>query len=711
MLPVLCYNNVVVRHRFILSLVIGLAHAMVAFRASPECPITSASAVGRLTERQYGEHLGFCLTGTIVWQGRFNSLILKSGTHRLYARLSMDEELPATGSVATIRGQTNFDFNRQQLLCVTSLVVHTQAPVSPPEPVTARQLKDGDYNLHIVRVQGTVTDAFHDEIDHRWDQFVMKDGAETFLMAVPKNNPSENAFDRFIGAEIEVTGAYLANLTGLRNFMPPVVTLNGYSDLKILHAAPDDPFDAPPLEFIHHVQPAAIAKMGRRRVRGTVLATWQGEHFLLSSEDGQSVSVTTLHNRDVPRPGECVEVVGFPETDLFHLNISRAIFRKLRSSLQKDTTQPLDVTADDVLLYEGKRNINASYHGRLIRLAGIVRSLSPPGHDIRQFVLENNGFQIPVDFSSLEDRTPDIGLGYTVSATGICLMESENWRPDAIFPRLSGFTLVLRSPDDISVLSRPPWWTPGRMMLVVCVLFATLLVIFFWNRMLNRLVEQRSRKLMREEIARAGAELKLEERTRLATELHDTIAQNLTGVALQIDAAQMAFARDPAMVAPYLESTRLKMKSCRENLRDCLWDLRNRAFEESELDSAIRKTITPHLETAEARIDCAIHSRSLSDNTIHAVLCIVRELVVNAVRHGKARTIEISVCLHEEKVFLQITDNGIGFDPVGRPGTAKGHFGLQGVEERIHRLGGKLAIQSAPNRGTTIIITELDSNG
>ncbi len=268
-------------------------------------------------------------------------------------------------------------------------------------------------------------------------------------------------------------------------------------------------------------------------------------------------------------------------------------------------------------------------------------------------------------------------------------------------------TLIMRTPDDLKILSRPPWWTPLRLSIVIGALLVILGGIFIWNRMLNRLVERRSRALLKEQAAHDVADLKVEERTRLAVELHDTLSQNLTGIALQIDAAQMAAEENPNSVMPYLETARRKMQNCRENLRNCLWDLRSRAFEEKELSEAIRKTIAPHIGETDVQIEMDIPCRKLSDNTIHAVLCIIRELAINAIRHGKASHLTIGGTLDGSGLSFTVTDNGVGFDPATCPGLSEGHFGLQGVSERAHRLGGTFEIASKPSQGTTATLSHL----
>ena len=268
--------------------------------------------------------------------------------------------------------------------------------------------------------------------------------------------------------------------------------------------------------------------------------------------------------------------------------------------------------------------------------------------------------------------------------------------------------MLFRSPNDLKILSRPPWWTPLRLSVVIGALLVVLSGIFVWNRMLNRLVERRSRALLKEQIAHDVADLKVEERTRLAVELHDTLAQNLTGISLQIDAAQMAADEEPGSVMPYLESARRKMQNCRENLRNCLWDLRSRAFEEKSLAEAIRKTIAPHVGKADVHVDMDVPCRKLSDNAIHDVLCIARELVVNAIHHGKAAHVRISGFMDAEGISFTVSDDGIGFDPATRPGLSEGHFGLQGISERARRLGGTFEIESGPGRGATATLRNLN---
>ena len=495
--------------------------------------------------------------------------------------------------------------------------------------------------------------------------------------------------------------------SGARGFLGPRLELTGLNAIRVTRPAPSDPFDAPMLADIHRINPTAVANMGRRAIVGRVIAVWNGDRFIIKTADGRLLRITLARRHSPPAYGETVRVVGFPETDLFRINIGGAIWRREEPALPPEGP-PQHCTASDLLMdANGRQQFRPRYFGHTLKLKGQLRDIPEPDRPNAHTLLDCGNVIIPINTDMCPGVFKGVTAGCTVELSGICLMETENWRSDAPFPRITGMTLIMRTPGDLKVLSRPPWWTPLRLSIVIGALLVVLSGIFIWNRMLNRLVERRSRALLKEQAAHDVADLKVEERTRLAVELHDTLAQNLTGISLQIDAAQMAAEENPNSVMPYLETARRKMQNCRENLRNCLWDLRSGAFEEKTLAEAIRRTIAPHIGTTDVHVDMDVPCRKLSDNTLHAVLCIIRELVINAIRHGKASLIGISGQLESDGLSFSVSDNGVGFDPTTRPGLSEGHFGLQGVSERARRLGGTFEIASKPNQGTTATLSHL----
>ena len=213
-----------------------------------------------------------------------------------------------------------------------------------------------------------------------------------------------------------------------------------------------------------------------------------------------------------------------------------------------------------------------------------------------------------------------------------------------------------------------------------------------WSVMLKRKAERHVRALYDEKIGHALAEQKVEERTRLAVELHDSVSQTLTGVALQLDGGE-------------IDTAKTMLAACRGELRRCLWDLRSRTFEEEDLTEAVERTIAPHLNGAKANVRFNVPRERLSETTVHAVLRIVRELVVNAIRHGGAKHVKIAGECHDGTISFSVRDDGAGFDPATAPGPEQGHFGLLGVRERLEDFNGELKVESEAGKGAKATVT------
>ena len=95
----------------------------------------------------------------------------------------------------------------------------------------------------------------------------------------------------------------------------------------------------------------------------------------------------------------------------------------------------------------------------------------------------------------------------------------------------------------------------------------------------------------------------------------------------------------------------------------------------------------------------------LTDNTAHTILRIIRELTVNAIRHGAAAEIKVAGSVENGRLNVSVRDDGTGFDPSSAPGVEQGHFGIEGIRERISAFKGTLRIDSAPGRGTKAVVS------
>lgn len=137
------------------------------------------------------------------------------------------------------------------------------------------------------------------------------------------------------------------------------------------------------------------------------------------------------------------------------------------------------------------------------------------------------------------------------------------------------------------------------------------------------------------------------------------------------------------------------LKSCRQELRNCLWDLRGDALEASDMTTAIRSSLKPHEGKAAISVRFNVPRLKISDNTVHDIIRIVRELTLNAISHGNASTVRIAGTVDDGRLLFSVTDNGRGFDPAAAPGIDRGHFGLDGIRERVRRHNGTFKIESS----------------
>jgi signal transduction histidine kinase len=214
---------------------------------------------------------------------------------------------------------------------------------------------------------------------------------------------------------------------------------------------------------------------------------------------------------------------------------------------------------------------------------------------------------------------------------------------------------------------------------IITLLFVIVFIITA-NRIINRIVMRR----------------KISERTRLAVELHDSLSQTLAGVACQIAAGQGAVLEDPQAAKDLLKTAERMLESSRTELKNCLFDLRSDTVDDPDFTRAIEKTLTVLKPQAGISIRFNVPRQLLTDASAHAVLCIIRELVSNAIRHGAATRIRIAGTVEGRNVLFSVQDNGCGFDPKCRPGPREGHFGLAGIHERLAAINGSFSIKSKP---------------
>lgn len=660
--------------------------------------LTTTAEVNGLTPAECAAKCDVALTGTVTAVLHNRRYVLEDATGRAHV-LDLSGARPSVGDLCGLRGMTGVDafLQEQTIATETAVLGRGRAPAVVDE--TVPRIASGLCDFANVRVTGRVVECLRDDRSEDWSYFVLASDGGFVYVTVPDSATERFEPDRFTRAVVTVTGTVIPNHCGARRFVGPHVETMGPTSVRVVRAAVGG---SKPLRIRRagHLAPTEIVRYGQGEVEGRVLAAWGGCHVLVQSGELEFHHVELAPGTDLPAFGARIRATGLPETDLVHFNLSKARWRLLEPPRTEEVAvAPRPVEDISAVSWQ------VSFHGYPVRVRGCVLAEPCPQSDWRATVVADTRLRYTIDASRFPDLASLLVVGAVVEVTGCGLAETENWRPGLPFPVSKGDVIVVRRPEDVRVIERPPFWTPRRLSVLLLVIFAALVALAVWNRFLKRLVERRGRQLVRQTLDRAAAELRTEERTRLAVELHDSLSQTLTALACQIDSADSVRQKDPSRVASYLEHARRMIDSCRAELRNCLWDLRSHTLEETDAETAIRRTVVPHAVGAEVSVDFKIARVRFSDNTFHDVLCILRELAANAVRHGHARHIRIEGRLVDKTITVTVADDGCGFDPQNCPGSAEGHFGLMGVRERMRRHNGTLEVNSANGRGAVFTLT------
>ena len=598
------------------------------------------------------------------------------------------------------------------------------AALPAAKPVSVEELMSGAEDSQRIEISGIVRQA-------RWDgsrvALEMVTGGYRYMAFVVA--PATFQPEKLPGAEVLVRGtAAEAHNRSLRQLILVEVYIPQLSDVVVKKPEPIDPFAraAVPLGMLAQYQPGNSLSQ-RVHVKGVVTLQMPGECVYL--QDSISGLPVQSSQPIALSPGETVEAVGFVGFENYLPILQDAVFR--RTPEPPVTLQPK--AASIAQLQNGRfRADYISLPGRLIE-----RTVSRGGQEaapagLTTLVLQNANFTFTATAADQKDH-PEldaIPIGSVVTVNGICLTEID---PDG---KLKSFQVLIGNPKDVQIIKKPSWLTPRRLLIGLAVLGCVLIVIATWtvtlsrknstlsyfNRELERAqialrqandqleerVKKRTAELKFQTTAREESEVRfkavLAERTRLAQELHDTVEQTLTGIAFQLDTALKLRLRNPDHSLRLLELARTLMTRSQTEMRQSVWDLRVRAMEQFDLPKELAESARQSAAGTgiQVQIQTQGQPRCLPEVVEENLLRIGQEACANAVKHSGAGRVSIELEFHENRVVLQVSDDGRGFQPETAPGPRQSHFGLLGISERAKRIGGRYTLVTALGQGTTI---------
>jgi signal transduction histidine kinase len=198
----------------------------------------------------------------------------------------------------------------------------------------------------------------------------------------------------------------------------------------------------------------------------------------------------------------------------------------------------------------------------------------------------------------------------------------------------------------------------------------------------------------------------LEERQRIAREVHDTVAQGFTSIVMHLEAAEQLMASDPAKAQAHLDNARRMARESLGESRRSLWALRPEVLEQDGLLMVLIDLLLNWSNETGCAANFVMDGEpcALSEAAEIALLRATQEALANCRKHARASRVDVSVTFGNGSVLLDVQDDGVGFDPAAVQHGAHGGLGLLGVRERLAAIGGTLTIESATGEGTTLAI-------
>ncbi len=544
--------------------------------------------------------------------------------------------------------------------------LHFRGEGELPDPVTVPfdQLRTGRWHDELVAVRATVRECRASE----------GEGKRTFMLKLSGS----------AGQSIEAWGRHL-DLGEPQDWIDQDVTLKAVvagggdesgqlrnahlligksswivRDTESLEAA----FAQPPLAFDQLRSYKSPSAHNRRfRVDGSISFVESGVGFFLSDGD-LGLWVGTMQETEFA-VGDVVSVAGYLSVEGVTDGIVRINARG--TSPAGRIVAPQDLGADEA-------------QGALVSVEGILRA---SGRD--WLSLEGQGGAL-VRAEGVElDGTPEPGARLLV--TGVA----------------EGGQLRLRNAADIVVVESAPWLTETRRYWLFGGIAFLAVVGVLWMVSLRRQVARQT-ELIQAQTVQATL---VEERQRMARELHDSLEQHLIGLHLQIDTLRDRLADSPESLRKLADGVAQMLNHCRDETRRSVFELRTQMLRNEGLAATLVQLAKEanHENGPSVITEISGESTPLERSTQFHLLRCAQEAVANALKHANANEIRICLEYKTDESHLTIADDGRGFEPVEADSPSRPSFGLMHLRERASRIGAGLSIESTPGAGTTITIS------
>jgi signal transduction histidine kinase len=705
----------------------GLTHAQRVDAADSEAlRLTRAADVRALSAKVAESKLPVTLRGVVTaaepdWAGKF---VIQDESAGIFVQNTSAQ--PAIGDYVEVRGWTGPGWYAPVVQTNHWQKLGT-APLPPAKEVSIERLMAGIEACQRIEITGLVRSVSY--VASQKTMVEVSIGGYR-VRVFPKLPASINP-RTLVASKVRVRGTASTAFNAARRQLTAVnLMVPRAEDFIVEEPEPHPPFEHAPLPIDDLAKFRTTTNVGERvHVQGIVTLQRPGLDLFIQDETG-GLHVESRQPILLP-VGRSIEAAGFLEIVNYQPMLRDAVVREIGNDIAPVPPRSVPLSELREGLHGGEmitlRGTLLDRSVRRIRREDMsfvgLRTICTIRGDEQSFTAEYEG---PAE-STLISNTP---IGSVVELNGVASFETgDDGKPKAV-------SLLLPTAHSITLIKSPSWLTSERLLIglgVLCVLFAGvvgwLLTVSQKNAMLNFLiserekaqqelqrahdqlevrVKERTEQLKIEMSVRKAAELEfravLTERTRLARDLHDTLEQALTGIALQLETACKLFDRNPRDAGPPLELARRFLSQSRLELRRSIWDLRSRELEQFSLTKALSISMSQILAGSpiESELNTLGDSRRLPEIVEENLLRIGQEALTNVLKHSGATKVSLLLSFQPDVVSLEIKDNGTGLITDRISAAGEKHYGLLGMSERTRRLGGRLDVSGPPGEGTTV---------
>ena len=541
----------------------------------------------------------------------------------------------------------------------------------PPPFLDASELMAPELDCARVAFEGLIVRTFpsSDRIERVLEVQI---GERQFHILVPFTEEMGEFARQSIGREARFEGIAVTKSTPHRQLAARLFRVTSTDDVTFLEEKQPIPTE------IKDVLRSRATSLPRVRVEGTVIAVNGTRAFL--GEGDYSLELTLKESTYLSQ-GERVEVIGHVRPDFFSPNILVDVLTKFGTA-EVPAAVPFPTFTDVPPM---------DLHGHLVEMEARVTTTLRDGRltcaveDHLVEVIPPPGAEIPQ-------------IGSVISLVGVCFYETTGgltvWdlKPDTI-------SIVVDRSEQLDIVAKPPFFSRRRTLQALLIASVVILALGFFTLFLRRKVEEQT-KVIREKVEQAAS---LEERERVARELHDSFAQNLTGLSLQLSTIDSLAPKETGRgFGESLALAKRMLRHCQTETRDAIFELRK----ERASDTPLEQLIDPGAHagfSGSLEVETVGEAWPLQRETRHQVLRILNEALRNAIAHGRPDNILVRFNYTSTALVLTVENDGLSFD-VSAPQPV-GHFGLIGMQERARKIDADLNISSTEGEVTRVTLT------